>query len=50
MQVQSYLQRSNREAVHVVPEDQNALGTSGGDNRCLEICGITIASIGTVRI
>lgn len=40
-----HLQRSNRKAAHVVPEDQNALGPSGGNDRALEIGGIAIAPV-----
>lgn len=40
-----HLQRSNCEAFHVVPEVQNALGPSGGDNRGLEVGGVAVASI-----
>lgn len=41
----SYLQRSHCEAAHVVPEDQSAMWPCGGDDRGLEVRGVTIAPI-----
>lgn len=41
----SYLQRSDSEAAHVVPEDQHALRPSGGDDGGLEVGGVTVAAV-----
>lgn len=46
----SYLQWSHCEAAHVVPEDQSAMRPCGGDDRGLEVRGVTIAPIWTVCI
>lgn len=42
------LQRSNREAAHVVPEDQRAQRPSGGDDGSLQVGAVTVASVGAV--
>lgn len=43
-----YLQWSNCESAHVVPEDQCALRPSRGDDGCQEVSGLTIVTIWTV--
>lgn len=45
-----YLQCSHGEAPHVVPEDQGALRPSGGDDRSLEVSGLTVSTVWTVCI
>lgn len=42
------MQRSNCEAVHVVPEDQRAQRPSGGDDGSLQVGAVTVAAVGAV--
>lgn len=44
----TYLQRPNRKAIHVVPEDQRAQRPSGGDDGSLQVSAVTVASVGAV--
>lgn len=44
----SYLQWSDCEAAHVVPEDQSAMWPGGGDDGGVEVSGLTIATVWTV--
>lgn len=45
----SHLQRAHGESAHVVPEDQSALWACGGDGRRLEVSGVAVSTVGTVR-
>lgn len=45
LSVSLYLQCSHGESTHVVPEDQGALWPSGGDDRSLEVSGLTVLTV-----
>lgn len=45
-----HLQGSHSEAAHVIPESQGALGSSGGDDRGLQVGDVAVTTIGAVCV